>query len=87
MKEAIPGKPALVVLDKIGDYLMKPEEAAKRLGCNRSFVKELIDAKLLPVLIFGCKKRISCKALNKFIEDFAGVDLIELVKRTKQVAG
>lgn len=84
-RENIPNtKPTLIFLDKTGDYLMGTDEVAKRLGCNRNFIGELVAAKLLPALIFGNQKRVSCKALNKFIEDFTGIDLRELVGQAKQ---
>lgn len=80
------GNAALVVLDKTGDYLMGTSEVAKRLGCNRNFVGALIDTQLLPALRFGNSKKVSCKALNKFIEDMQGLDLNELVKQAKKKA-
>lgn len=65
------------------DYLMETPEIAKLLGCNKNFVGELIKYGLLTALKFNRIRRVRKTTFNKFLEDFDGCDLHELVQSKK----
>ena len=59
-----------------GDRLISQKEVAERLGTSRRVVKKLLDAGQLPCIRFGRYARVSVLALNKFIRESAGRDLL-----------
>ena len=64
------------------DYLLGTDEIAKRLGCNRNFVGDLINSGLLNALRFGRTRKVRNSTLNQFLQKYDGCNLHELVKKT-----
>jgi len=48
--------------------LLRPEEAAQRLGISRAVVYELMSAGRIESLTIGKSRRIEVRALDRFIE-------------------
>ena len=57
---------------------LKVEEAAEYTGIGRNTVRNLIQAKKLPILRVGTKHLIRIDALNEFMKLNEGVDLRDI---------
>ena len=62
------------------DRLLSVEEVAERLRTGKQFVRRLINAGLLPALSFRRNRRIRKVSLNKFLEEYDGKDLYEVLE-------
>lgn len=62
------------------DRLLSVEEVADRLRTGKQFVRRLINAGLLPALSFRRNRRIRKVSLNKFLEEYDGKDLYEVLE-------
>ena len=62
------------------DRLLSVEEVADRLRTGKQFVRRLINAGLLPALSFRRNRRIRKVSLNKFLEEYDGQDLYEVLE-------
>lgn len=62
------------------DRLLSVEEVAERLRTGKQFVRCLINAGLLPALSFRRNRRIRKVSLNKFLEEYDGQDLYEVLE-------
>ena len=62
------------------DRLLSVEEVAERLRTGKQFVRSLINAGLLPALSFRRNRRIRKVSLNKFLEEYDGQDLYEVLE-------
>ena len=62
------------------DRLVSIEEVAERLRTGKQFVRSLINAGLLPALSFRRNRRIRKVSLNKFLEEYDGKDLYEVLE-------
>ena len=62
------------------DGLLSVEEVAERLRTGKQFVRRLINAGLLPALSFRRNRRIRKVSLNKFLEEYDGKDLYEVLE-------
>lgn len=62
------------------DRLLSVEEVADRLRTGKQFVRSLINAGLLPALSFRRNRRIRKVSLNKFLEEYDGKDLYEVLE-------
>lgn len=62
------------------DRLLSVEEVAERLRTGKQFVRSLINAGLLPALSFRRNKRVRKMSLNKFLEEYDGQDLYEVLE-------
>ncbi|MDF2859034.1 MAG: DNA-binding protein [Neobacillus sp.] len=71
-------------IDESLDYLIPTAEIAKLLGCGKNFVGELISVGLLTALKFNRTRKVRKTTFNKFLEDFDGCDLFELVQSKKE---
>lgn len=68
------------------DYLLTTADVAKLFGCNQSFVKDLIEAGALVALKFGRLHRIRKVSINKFLQDYDGKDVRQIVNNYKKIA-
>ena len=68
------------ILQDDTDRLLSVEEVAERLRTGKQFVRSLINAGLLPALSFRRNRRIRKVSLNKFLEEYDGQDLYEVVE-------
>lgn len=68
------------------DRLLSIKEVATRLRTGQAFVTELINAGLLPVLKFKRDRRIPKSAFNRFITEYTGKDLYEVLQDAKSVS-
>ena len=57
---------------------LKVEEAAEYTGIGRNTMRNLIQAKKLPILRVGTKHLIRIDALNEFLKLNEGVDLRDI---------
>lgn len=62
------------------DRLLSVEEVAERLRTGKQFVRRLINAGLLPALSFRRNRRIRKVSLNRFLEEYDGQDLYEVLE-------
>lgn len=62
------------------DRLLSVEEVAERLRTGKQFVRRLINTGLLPALSFRRNRRIRKVSLNKFLEEYDGKDLYEVLE-------
>lgn len=62
------------------DRLLSVEEVADRLRTGKQFVRSLINAGLLPALSFRRNRRIRKVSLNRFLEEYDGQDLYEVLE-------
>lgn len=62
------------------DRLLSVEEVAERLRTGKQFVRSLINAGLLPALSFRRNRRVRKMSLNKFLEEYDGQDLYEVLE-------
>lgn len=62
------------------DRLLSVEEVADRLRTGKQFVRRLISAGLLPALSFRRNRRIRKVSLNRFLEEYDGQDLYEVLE-------
>lgn len=62
------------------DRLLSVEEVAERLRTGKQFVRRLIKAGLLPALSFRRNRRVRKMSLNKFLEEYDGQDLYEILE-------
>lgn len=62
------------------DRLLSVEEVAERLRTGKQFVRSLINAGLLPALSFRRNRRVRKMSLNKFLEEYDGKDLYEVLE-------
>lgn len=62
------------------DRLLSVEEVAERLRTGKQFVRNLINAGLLPALSFRRNRRVRKMSLNKFLEKYDGQDLYEVLE-------
>ena len=62
------------------DRLLSVEEVAERLRTGKQFVRSLINAGLLPALSFRRNRRIRKVSLNKFLKEYDGKDLYEVLE-------
>lgn len=62
------------------DRLLSVEEVADRLRTGKQFVRRLINAGLLPALSFRRNRRIRKVSLNRFLEEYDGQDLYEVLE-------
>lgn len=66
-----------------GDVLLTVQEAKMVLGIGSdNYIYELINCGLLDFLIIGSKK-IRKSTLDKFLKDYEGVDITELIRTKK----
>nr|DAL84882.1 MAG TPA: helix-turn-helix domain protein [Caudoviricetes sp.] len=68
------------ILQDDTDRLLSVEEVAERLRTGKQFVRSLINAGLLPALSFRRNRRIRKVSLNKFLEEYDGQDLYEVLE-------
>ena len=68
------------ILQDDTDRLLSVEEVADRLRTGKQFVRRLINAGLLPALSFRRNRRIRKVSLNKFLEEYDGQDLYEVLE-------
>lgn len=68
------------ILQDNTDRLLSVEEVAERLRTGKQFVRSLINAGLLPALSFRRNRRIRKVSLNKFLEEYDGKDLYEVLE-------
>lgn len=73
----------IMILDD-ADRLMNLEETAKRLRTSRGVVAELIKADFLGAIRFGKECRVPKSALNKFIADNIGINILEKLEGVQQ---
>ena len=74
------------MIDDDADRLLSIKEVANRLRTGQGFVAELIDAGLLPMLKFKRDRRVPKSAFNRFIKDYTGKDLYEVLHNAKSVS-
>ena len=68
------------ILQDDTDRLLSVEEVAERLRTGKQFVRSLINAGLLPALSFRRNRRVRKMSLNKFLEEYDGQDLYEVLE-------
>lgn len=68
------------ILQDDTDRLLSVEEVAERLRTGKQFVRSLINAGLLPALSFRRNRRVRKMSLNKFLEEYDGKDLYEVLE-------
>ena len=72
-----------VVYDSMDELLSVPD-VANKLGTSQGFVRKLIRLKLLPTIYFGRYPRVRKFALNAFLEQFEGNDLVNVVEAAER---
>ena len=72
-----------VVYDSM-DQLMSVPDVADKLGTSQAFVRRLIKLNLLPTIYFGRYPRVRKFALNAFLAQFEGNDLVNVVEAAER---
>ena len=72
-----------VIYDSMDELLSVPD-VAEKLGTSQGFVRRLIRLDVLPTIYFGRYPRVRKFALNAFLAQFEGNDLVNVVEAAER---
>jgi len=74
-----------VVTELPVDRLLSTDEVGEALGTTRTLVNRMVNAGMMVALYFGRNKRVPTSALNAFIEEYAGHDIVAELERAEKI--
>ena len=75
----------VVYMLNVGDErLMSVQEAAQHLKCNRNTIYQLMDKGFIKYMKFGRNRKPQYSSLCRFLSEYAGKDVFELLGISKE---